>query len=243
MTPLHFAALHGNEAACRVLLASGAKIDATYDRSFTPLHSVAMCSSDGAVGTVETLLKAHAQLEAMPGILGTPLHTAVLWRTTDVVRVLLRKGANPNCIRADGCTALANAVKLEELSIIRLLLNKDVDPNLGYHVTSFHDPTAVFYPLQGTRSIDIADTLIAYGARVDQQGYQGSTALLSALEKQNVSLAERFLVWGASPEIANDDGLNMAGMVSKVKSMGPRQEAAKLAVSSLVGRSLDHIAL
>src|SRR5262245_56658534 len=73
-TPLHYAALEGDVARVRHLLASGLAADAPDDNGWTPLHFAAQRN---AADATKELLKAGASVDARDAHGNTALSTAV----------------------------------------------------------------------------------------------------------------------------------------------------------------------
>lgn len=115
----------------------------------------------------------------------TPLHEAVGQRKTSAVRALLRAGANPSRLDAEGETALRIAAKRGEPAVLDLLLKFDREVNAA----DCHGRTALWWAAR-RRHKNLARRLLQAGADPDigSQGYRSARALLS-----------RFLPdWGAT---------------------------------------------
>jgi uncharacterized protein len=89
--PLHSAASGRHIEVCRVLIASGADVDATQRHGFTPLHAVAQ---HGDIELVELLLSAAANPSALTDDGATPADLAEAAGHVDVAR-RLREVAEP----------------------------------------------------------------------------------------------------------------------------------------------------
>jgi len=97
-TLLHSAAISGNAATVRVLLAHGAEIEAVDDAGCTPLLSA---SSNGHTQVALQLLGAGANpcAAAIGGL--SPLYCAVRYEDHPLVTALLAKGAQPTSETAE----------------------------------------------------------------------------------------------------------------------------------------------
>ncbi len=87
-TPLHRAALSGNEETTMALINAGANIKARSNDGWTPLH---MATSEE---TIMALIKAGANIEARAVHGQTPLHGAAAYGNEETVVALLEAGAN-----------------------------------------------------------------------------------------------------------------------------------------------------
>ena len=107
-TPLHDAAIDGDEQEVRRLLSAGAKPN-TPDRSgWTPLHFAAQ---EHAAGAVRALLEAGAEVDPVDAYGNTPL-----WRATfgsrgrgEVIQLLREAGADPWRANASGVSPVSLA--------------------------------------------------------------------------------------------------------------------------------------
>ena len=109
-TPLHWAAMTGADAAVRVLICElGADLMAVDANGFAALHHAAHGgyreTATLLIGFCETLDSAALNVATF-GRLHTPLHLAVLSRDSELVRYLVRAGAEVGAKDSDGWTAL-----------------------------------------------------------------------------------------------------------------------------------------
>jgi ankyrin repeat protein len=118
-TYLNDASLKGQSKIVALLLARGARIEAWSEDGEGPLHEAAL----GGSAEVTTLLLDHgAAIDAPDRESGaTPLMIAASLGRTNVVAVLLRRGANPALRDHAGHTALDRALKAENSEVVKLL--------------------------------------------------------------------------------------------------------------------------
>ena len=107
-TPLHEAAIDGDEQEVRKLLRAGAELNASDRSGWTPLHFAAQ---EHAVGVVRALLEAGADVDPVDEYGNTPL-----WRATfnsrgrgEVIELLRRAGADPWYPNASGVSPVSLA--------------------------------------------------------------------------------------------------------------------------------------
>lgn len=115
-TPLHYAALEGDAARVRYLLASGLAADAPDDNAWTPLHFAAQ--SNAADATL-ALLKAGAPVDARDAHGNTPLSTAVFSSrgSGKVIGLLRAHGADPYAKNNHGVSPISLARRISNFDV------------------------------------------------------------------------------------------------------------------------------
>ncbi|RDA94471.1 hypothetical protein CP533_2296 [Ophiocordyceps camponoti-saundersi (nom. inval.)] len=144
-TPLLLAAnaWQENESVVKLLLENGADVKATDICDQTAIH---LAVPDGDASMMMLLLEKSAEQINMRNSDGkTALFIAAGYGYTDIVKLLLDKGADASIRRDDGDTALSEAIKHAKVDIVKMLLaTEGVDPdsknNAGesplFHATS-----------------------------------------------------------------------------------------------------------
>ena len=117
-TALHLAALEGQAAVARLLLASQAQVNARGLRDETPLH---MAMYDGHREVAELLLASQADVNAQNTAGETPLHLAASKGYRDLVELLLSQSADLSARDKSGRTAKAVATEKARWDIVELL--------------------------------------------------------------------------------------------------------------------------
>ena len=93
VTPLLYAANHGNKALVKVLLDEGADPDKTNNNGCTPLHWAVNSIANQEV--VQLLMAHGAELNKADNRGWTPLHVAAYHDVEDILNILLDGGADP----------------------------------------------------------------------------------------------------------------------------------------------------
>lgn len=127
LTPLTYAAEHGNEAAVNLLLDHGAKADDSQG-GFTPMMDAAR---GNYVAIMETL-KAHgATIDGQDDEHGnSALILAASWNQPKALRKLIEWKANLNLVDREGKTALVNALQYSAKDAVTLLIAQGADVNI-----------------------------------------------------------------------------------------------------------------
>ena len=123
---------------------------------------------------------------APPG--SAPLHIAANSGSVELIRLLIKRGADPNLIRKDGHTALSVAVVAGDLTMVKELVELGADVSVRYDPhDKIPDPVeAVTLPRQGQTITHIAaaglspgiiEYLYSRGAPIDLSNEQGETPL------------------------------------------------------------------
>jgi len=117
-TPLHFAALKGNEKAIKLLKMRGANPNIEDCHGSIPLHLAAKHNNPEAV---KLLIDMGSELNVQDRYGNTPLHLAAYKGNVRVAEELLASGINPNIINVSWMTALANTVKSKNMRIYEVI--------------------------------------------------------------------------------------------------------------------------
>jgi ankyrin repeat protein len=157
-TPLMQAAAIGSLEAMKLLLKAGADVNAK-----NGLDATALIWGASDPAKVRLLVDAGAGVNARSKIGRTPLVIAAgSPGSTESVRLLLSKGADPKAADFQGTTALVGAARANDLDTMRLLLTYPVDINAG----DFGGLTALIHAA-GLRNLTAVKLLLEKGADVN----------------------------------------------------------------------------
>src|SRR5271170_1928975 len=108
----------------------------------------------------------------------TPLHVAVSFKRHSVMKFLLHRGADPNCITSNGITPLLMASQFGDSVAVQILLHYKVSVDMP----TIHGYTPLYYAVQNG-FVQIVISLLEARASVDALAPDGSTALYIAAQK------------------------------------------------------------
>jgi ankyrin repeat protein len=133
-TPLMNAVVLGRTKSVRLLLELGANPNTSDPTGITALMAAVV---RGNLGAVQLLLDRRADPNRATAEKATSLHLAAGFRSpsrfkrsADIIKVLLRKGANPNARGARGFTPLMVASRTGNPDAVKALLARGAKPNL-----------------------------------------------------------------------------------------------------------------
>lgn len=216
-TPLHMAASFGNETVAKLLIAHGAEVNAQTSSAWTPL---AFAVDHQNVPVAEVLLQAKADPN-IPFDMGSseghavqrePLYLAVQKGNLELVRLLLKHGANPNIVdESDRRPPLLVAPGAKDM--VSALLDAKADPN----IPSAGGETVLHYAVPEP---DITEMLLAHGAKANATNDLGETPLHWAAGAGLTNSVELLLSHGAhinARDNAGDTPLHFAVLAGRTE--------------------------
>ena len=242
-SPLHCAVLSASVPVAKLLLDSGAQVDARASRGVRPLH---WASSGGHLAMVKLLISRGADRGAANDDGETPLHAASVEGRLECCRALLEGvplRLKQQMLRAhDGerSTALHFAAAFGRLPVVRLLLDAGADVN-ALDQERF---TALTWACRRGHT-NIARLLLSHGANMALGDSVGWTALHHAVEGGHVpvmaALAENCKGLGAPSRRTRHSAPSRADAVvqptlSWLVNAGDRDGDPPLAVAGCNGR-------
>lgn len=177
-TPLMRAAIAGNGEIARVLVDSGADVNA----QSSPFRRSALLEAavKGHADIVRLLIKAGADVSAKDWDENTALMQAAVSGSNEAVDDLLAAGANVSARNKEGKTALFSAILLKRTDVVRTLIKA------GAEVNEIDDRgESALHWLLGTQQYATAeaffDDLMSAGLDIHAKDRGGSTLLTSAV--------------------------------------------------------------
>jgi ankyrin repeat protein len=134
--------------------------------------------------------------------------TAIGWAAykghTEIVKLLLEKGADVNAKNNKGVTALMLAAEQNHMEITKLLLAKDADINAK---TTDNGQTALMTAATKSGRTAIVRLLLENGADINAKANKGATALLTAVCTGDTEAVNILLEKGADVDASTDNGI------------------------------------
>jgi ankyrin repeat protein len=242
-TPLHHAAISGNEDVVELLVVNKAAINSQDYQGFTPLHWAA---SKGHLGVVRMLIKYGADIHIRTNRGRTPLFLVAMNNgNTSIAKLLIDAGADVNSAENSGATPLSYAPFRGFNEIIDLLLDHgarvEVDTDLWFEV--FHRACAIGHnrlaQLMISEGLDVSkknedgrlplhsaaeggaskliDFLIERGNAIDSKDYCGNTPLHLAAQSGHRDVVQRLVHLGADINVKNMMGETPYNLATKKK--------------------------
>ena len=180
-TALHVAAERGSMVCLALLLEAGADKDAVFRlrRQFRSVYYKA------GINVLAPLSDTHADLERAEVSVMSALHSAAKNGHREVVRLLLRVGANPNVSDSHSITALHLAALRGHQEVVWLLLGAgaDKDATLMYGTTALHFAAEYGH-------LEVVRLLLGLGANKDATQKSGKTARNLAAQNRHQDVVQ-----------------------------------------------------
>ena len=189
-SPLYYASEAGLVESVKIILSSGANVNAQGGLYRTALIAA---SSEGHVEVVQLLLAKSVHLDLKSFLFGTALQAATHSGHLKVVQVLLEKGADVNAQHKHRPgSALLTAIERQDTTLAQLLLEKGADVTVRDRTGRSPLEVASCRGLQSIVELILHKDLMA-----DQKGENYSRALAEASRGHQDGIVQRLLDKGA----------------------------------------------
>ncbi len=205
---LHAASQRGDLRIAQLLLKQGADIHAkSYEAGWTPLHQAA-CS--GHIEIAQLFLshgadvneKSKPILQDVYDAQETALHVAARAGHLPMVQFLVEHDANVNaqCRETDACTPLHDAVRSGNIHIVAYLIDhgataKDIPGAEPLLITACEH-----------ESNDMLELLVRHGYDINEQGKDGLTPLMMAIQNNRTEQVRYLLELHADTQLTDNQG-------------------------------------
>ena len=190
-------------AQVRLALKDGADPNGTNEEATSML---ALAASLGSAQICGLLIDRGAKLDPDRG--DDPLASAIINGHTDVVRVLLDRGADPNSPNEHGISMLSFSITFKRMDILNILLERGAKPDGAALLSAVEADVPAVVTLILDRGVDI-----------NARDEDGMTALIAAAAKDLHALAELLVRRGAELNAKDGAGENALIIASKSGSL------------------------
>lgn len=213
--------------------------DCVDDMGFTTLHKVVLGFIYKDLQAV--LDVAMDMVNAIDSRGRTPLHWAVLRDDQAAVQGLLDNGADPNITDNRGFVAIHY---VRSAPICKLLLKAKASINTP---SSFRNSCALQLAVQRNTPVELIEFLIVAGSDINLRDSDGETALLNAICRGYIKIAECLVQHGADVNAANiscrDSAIHFASSFDRPKLLPLLLDrGADYTALNIYGRNLGHTA-
>ncbi len=224
-TPLHLAALSGNMDVLNAFAEAPKKIDPIKNikiwknlQGNTPLHEAARA---GHLEAVQWFIDHKFPINEPNNDCETALHLASAGGHTDVAKLLLASGANPEAKTNAGMTPLHSATHTLAAETLQALLRlKKFDPN-----ATLANGSPALHLAVVNRDLTSVRLLLAHGANINQAEQGGRNALQLAVMLNDGAMVDELLKLGANPTQVDSEGENVLHhLLSTRKNSDPKVE-------------------
>jgi hypothetical protein len=167
--------------------------------------------------------------QQIPADFTTPLMRAAEAGNVDDVRRLLKTGADVNeKLDGLGITALMLAAGRGHLQVVKVLLEAGADPNAagGVAHVGFFTVLTIAMNSRNKNRLELIDTLIASGAKLNPSPWFPSSPLITAVHEHDIDLIKALLQRGSDVNWENDIGTT--ALVAAVTMGEPNVDVVKL---------------
>lgn len=206
-TPLICAVRANQVEAVRLLVSAGADLstqDSHRGKRKPALFHAAEC---GHLALAELLMDAGASMRARSYWSGQPHFVEVVESSkTNMIKLFLEKGADPNMCAISGRTVFIHAIRAGNMEHVRLLQKYGGDVN-ARDITGL----PALHMALGKNRMDMVDFLLQQGADANSSDLSGNSMLHVASSRKNYELVRKLLHRGANPNTSDYLGRTLLG--------------------------------
>lgn len=203
--------------ACKLFISRGVPVDATSGLGCTALM---LAVGAGNYALVEALIDRGADQERKTEFGSPALHWVPYWtpKSMDIVKLLIKKGADVNASDVSGGTALCQSIMYGSIEMVQFLVDNGARLDVG------GEAEALYYAVQNGRCENVK-FLLQHGVSPNHADREGYTALMYASKSGLLDLAKTLMAADADVNVVGKDG---ATALSLAKQSGCEELVAVL---------------
>lgn len=160
---------------------------------------------DEDIATVAEMLGKGVDVNCIGENDSTPLIVACKEKSLEMCKLLIKNGANINAQNKWGMSPLHNAAFYENNDMCELLIKNGAD--IDMHATNYDGSTPLLQACDNKyRNSTTVELLLDAGADIDATDGNNGTAILRAVESNNIQIVKTLLKHGANTNIKTSSG-------------------------------------
>ena len=186
-------AIANSKGSVSILVEGGANVNAKDMYGNTPLL-LAVEKKDRE--TVKYLIDKGANVNVKNNNGDTPFMAAARNGDIETIKLLMSKGVNVNSKDGKGNTILIEAINRNNDEMVKFLLENGANVNVRDKWMN-KEKTALMLVIENYMPVEIMEIMVAKGVELDVKDEDGNTALITAVQRNNIAAVKMLTAKGA----------------------------------------------
>ena len=186
-------AIANSKGSVSILVEGGANVNAKDMYGNTPLL-LAVEKKDRE--TVKYLIDKGANVNVKNNNGDTPFMAAARNGDIETIKLLMSKGVNVNSKDGKGNTILIEAINRNNDEMVKFLLENGANVNVRDKWMN-KEKTALMLVIENYMPVEIMEIMVAKGVELDVKDEDGNTALITAVQRNNIAAVKLLTAKGA----------------------------------------------
>lgn len=186
-------AIENSKGSVSILVEGGANVNAKDMYGNTPLL-LAVEKKDRE--TVKYLIDKGANVNVKNNNGDTPFMAAARNGDIETIKLLMSKGVNVNSKDGKGNTILIEAINRNNDEMVKFLLENGANVNVRDKWMN-KEKTALMLVIENYMPVEIMEMMVAKGVELDVKDEDGNTALITAVQRNNIAAVKLLTAKGA----------------------------------------------
>ena len=215
LSPIHLAGYHKHQDIMKLLIKSGANLNALDGAGYSPLTSAVY---HGNLEIVSLLIDYNLDINKADGNGWSPILIAASKGWNDIFSFLIKRGSDINSKEPNGWSTLNMCISRGEFKMVKLLIDSGVDVNLPNKIGS----TPLAYAVNNGKmeiQYDIASLLIERGASTNIKLRSGRSLLHMAADGGYYYMIQLLLANGAKIGTKDRNGNSPTEAIMKLEKI------------------------